>query len=201
MDNNNIETVKISIRRYKRLITALAFLVLFAGGIGGGYFFFLKTSPKARETGRTDVARPTGPVTEIQVYFPSEGRLKAENRAVPRAVSKRAAARATVEEFLKGPSSGIKSLVPQNSRVLGIYDGADGILYIDLSDEFRRNLQVDAISEFLLMRGLYESVLANVYGVADVKILIEGAEVETLGGHISLVRPLGDTVSQTLVEE
>jgi spore germination protein GerM len=201
MNNSNQGIGKIDFRRHKNLITVLAFVILFAGGIAGGYFFFLKTSPKAREAGRTEVVRPTGPVTEIQVYFPSEGRLKAESRSVTQALSKRAAARATVEEFLKGPSSGIKSFIPQNARVLGIYDGEDGILYIDLSDEFRRNLQVDAISEFLLMRGLYESVLTNVYGVADVKILIEGAEVETLGGHISLIKPLGDTVSQTLVEE
>jgi hypothetical protein len=201
MDNNSQDTGRIDFRRHKRLITVMAFIILFAGGIAGGYFFLHKTSPKGREARRAEGIGPAGSVTEVQVYFPSEGRLKAESRSVPRALSKRAAARATVEEFLKGPTSGIKSLVPQNARVLGIYDGADGVLYIDLSDEFRRNLQVDAISEFLLLRGLYESVLANVYGVADVKILIEGAEVETLGGHVSLIKPLGDTVSQTLVEE
>jgi hypothetical protein len=189
--------------RMKVIITAVAFLILFAGGIGGGYLFFLKmkTSQKPRASAVVEVPRKRLPSTEIVVFFPSEGRLASETREAPQSLSRTAMARATIEEFLKGPEGDIKSYVPEGARLLGIYDGADGILYIDISDSFRRNLRVDAILEYLLMRGIYESVLANVYGVADVKILIEGAEVETLGGHISLKRPLGETVAQTIVEE
>jgi len=40
------------------------------------------------------------------------------------------------------------------------------------------------------LKGLYESVVSNVYGVEGVKVLIEGGEVETVGGHISAARPL-----------
>ena len=187
-------------RSPKIFITALVFLVLFAGGIAAGYFFFMKTTQKTAIKG-PETARPTGAATTIQVYFPVEDRLQAEDRQVPRPSSRLASARATVEEFLKGPKTAGKSYVPEGAKLLGVYDGEDGILYIDLSDEFRRNLKVDALGEFLLLRGFYESVLTNVYGVADVKILIERAETETLGGHISLLRPLGETVSQTLVEE
>lgn len=187
-------------RSPKVFITALVFVVLFAGGIAAGYFFFMKTTKKTVLKG-PETARPAGAATTIQVYFPVEDRLQAEDRQVPRPPSRLASARVTVEEFLKGPKTAGESYVPEGARLLGVYDGEDGILYIDLSDEFRRNLKVDALGEFLLLRGLYESVLTNVYGVADVKILIERAETETLGGHISLLRPLGETVSQTLVEE
>jgi spore germination protein GerM len=187
--------------RLKLIITAVAFALLFAGGIGGGYVFFLKTSPKEPVLTVPQAPRQRVSETEIVVFFPSEGRLASETRETPKSPSRTAMAKATVEEFLKGPQGDIKSYVPKGARLLGIYDGADGILYVDISDSFRRNLQVDAISEYLLMRGLYESILANVYGVADVKVLIEGAEVESLGGHMSLERPLGETVAQTIVEE
>lgn len=188
-------------RSPKVFITVLVFLVLFAGGIAAGYFFFMKTTQKKVFLKGPETARPAGAATTIQVYFPIEDRLQAEDRQVPRPPSRLASARVTVEEFLKGPKTAGKSYVPEGARLLGVYDGEDGILYIDLSDEFRRNLKVDALGEFLLLRGLYESILTNVYGVADVKILIERAETETLGGHISLLKPLGETVSQTLVEE
>lgn len=187
--------------RLKVIITTVAFVVLFAGGIGGGYFFFQKTTQKAQLKPVAEAPRHRGSETEVVVFFPAEGRLKSETREISAAISRSEIAKATVEEFLKGPGGNLKSYVPEGARLLGIYDGADGILYVDISDSFRRNLQVDAMAEFLLMRGLYESLLANVYGVGDVKILIEGAEVETLGGHISIRRPLGETVAQTIVEE
>jgi hypothetical protein len=69
------------------------------------------------------------------------------------------------------------------------------MLYIDLSDEFRRNFQGDVFAEFLLLKGLYESIISNVQDIQDIKILIEGKETETLGGHLFLLYPLKDMVS------
>ncbi|MDP3260348.1 MAG: hypothetical protein Q8M34_07160, partial [Thermodesulfovibrionales bacterium] len=56
----------------------------------------------------------------------------------------------------------------------------------------------DAAAEFLLLRGLYESLMSNVYDINDVKILIEGREMESLGGHLYLSYPLKDIVSSDL---
>ncbi|MBS1233295.1 MAG: hypothetical protein H6R42_949, partial [Nitrospirae bacterium] len=50
-------------------------------------------------------------------------------------------------------------------------------------------------AEFLLLKGLYESIISNVQDIQDVKILIEGKETETLGGHLFLLYPLKDMVS------
>jgi len=68
-------------------------------------------------------------------------------------------------------------------------------LYVDLSDEFRRNFQGDVLAEFLLLKGLYESLISNEQEIQDVKILIEGKEIETLGGHLLLTYPLREMVS------
>ncbi len=195
----NNDSTQNSDKTFKIRLTWVIFLVLFVGGIAVGYLFFLRTTPGEKvPVGSSSSAAD---MATIQVYFPVEGRLQYDERQVPRALSRLESARATVEEFLKGPSGKARSIIPEGATLLDIYDGEDGILYVDLSDAFRRNLEVDAFSEFLLLRALYESVLVNVYGVADVKILIEGAEVETIGGHVSLLRPLGDIVAQTIVEE
>ncbi len=186
------------VNKKKTLMTAALFAVLFAIGITAAYVVFESTSPP----GRPPLVEPAGEIsTTIQLFFPSGGKLQSEERSVPRTLSRLSAARATVEEFLKGPSGDIKSYVPGDAELLNIYDGSDGILYVDLSEAFVRNFQGDAFVEFLLLRGLYESILTNVYGVADVKVLIAGREAETLGGHISILKPLGESVSQTLVEE
>jgi spore germination protein GerM len=186
-------------KTFKRLLIGGIAVVLLVGAIAGGYLLSLRAGK-----GATVPAASSGPQAEmatIQVYFPVEGRLQHEERQVPRALSRLESARAAMEEFLKGPSGKAGSPIPEGATLLDIYDGEDGVLYVDLSDAFRRNLEVDALSEFLLLRALHESVLVNVYGVADVKVLVEGAEVETLGGHISLSRALGDIVTQTILQE
>jgi spore germination protein GerM len=155
----------------------------------GGYLFFSKRvipeperAPKAEPAKAEDVT--------LRVYYPYNGRLNMEERKVSTTTSKAALAEAAVAEFLKAPARPVESLVPSGARLLGVYPGNDGILYVDLSDEFRRNFQGDALSEHLLLRGLYESVVWNVYGVEGVKVLIEGGEVESVGGHMSAARPL-----------
>lgn len=132
----------------------------------------------------------------VKVYFPSEGRLIMEERKVKRMGSVTVSAEEIVEEFLKGPLHREKSEVPHGAKVLGLYFGTDGILYVDLSDEFRRNFHGDALSEFLLLKGLYESIISNVAGIDDVKILIEGKEMESIGGHLFALYPLKNTLTE-----
>ena len=90
------------------------------------------------------------------------------------------------------------SLHIKDTKILGIYRGTDKILYVNLSDEFRRNFQGDVMAEFLLLKGLYESLISNIDDVQDVKVLIEGNELETLGGHLYLKYPLKGLVTQDI---
>jgi len=85
--------------------------------------------------------------------------------------------------------------MPKDVQLLGIYRDENRILYIDLSDEFRRNFHGDVPMEFLLLKGLYESLSSNLAEIEDIKVLIEGKEIETLGGHLYLSYPLKDMVS------
>jgi len=131
----------------------------------------------------------------MKIYYPVGNRLQIEERRLHRRTTQIAIAEAIVEEFLKGPVGIRVSDMPKDARLLGIYRDENRILYIDLSDEFRRNFQGDALTEFLLLKGLYESLSSNLAEIEDVKILIEGREIETLGGHLYLSFPLKDMVS------
>jgi spore germination protein GerM len=168
--------------------------LLFLGGVTGGYLYFSKVMQrdKAQEN---DVATNIEDLTSLRVYYPVENHLLIEERRVPRQTGQIAIAEAAMQEYLKGPANTQASLMPKNVKLLGIYKGADRILYIDLSDEFRRNFQGDVMTEFLLLKGIYESIISNVEDIQDVKVLIEGKEVETLGGHLYLMHPLKEVVS------
>lgn len=183
----------------KKYLWAIIIVLLFAGGLAGGFFYFSKKFPsqpspekEAEETG----SRPIEDLFTLRVYYPVEGRLQMEERKVQRKTAQMAVAEAVLGEFFKGPVNSKGSEVPRDTKLLGLYRGSDSILYVDLSDEFRRNFSGDIAAEFLLLKGLFESLISNVQDITDVKILIEGREMESLGGHIYLLYPLKDTVSQ-----
>jgi len=136
----------------------------------------------------------------IKVFYPSSGGLVPEERLVPPSEVQTRVVESAVLEYLKGPSGDAVSYVPEGTQLLGLYRGSDDIIYMDLSHEFRSNFQGDAYGEFLLLRGLYESVMSNAEDVTGLKVLIEGKDVDTIGGHISLKGTLGSVVSSTMIE-
>lgn len=173
------------------------FLFLFIAGLISGYFYFLtrQKAPAYEIIQRKGESPQDTDLSIVRVYYPVKERLIMEERRVRRQPSTASMAGSVVEEFLKGPSIDRDSLVPEGVRLLNTFVGKDGILYVDLSDEMRRNFQGDALAELLLLKGLYESVISNIAGIEDIKILIEGKEIESLGGHISILYPLKNTVT------
>lgn len=185
------------------LIWSGIFLLLFIVGMIGGYLYFFRrqeipfhNSGFEKEEGIYDAD-----LSLVKIYYPLKDRLIMEEKMVKGQASTPAMASSILMEFLKGSSRQQGSLIPQGARLLNTFMGKDGILYIDLSDEIRRNFQGDAYAEFLLLKGIYESIISNLSGVEDVKILVEGKEIESLGGHISILYPLKNTVASVMGEE
>ena len=183
----------------KKPYSMVLLAVLFLAGVFGGYIVFMKVFPQQISPEDADESLIMHEeLFTLRMYYPVNDRLLLEERKLPRRTAQLAIAEAAVEEYLKGPSGGLISPIPSDSRLLGIYKDTDQILYVDLSDEFRRNFQGDVYAEFFLLKGLYESLISNVPDIQDVKVLIEGKEIETLGGHLFLFFPLKDIVSAEL---
>jgi hypothetical protein len=181
----------------KKLLIILLLGLLFIGGLAGGYLYFSKIYSKAMPASeeRVEALPKTEDLISLKIYHPVGNRLQIEEKRVQSRTTQISIAQSVIEEFLKGPVGSQVSELPKGTKLLGIYRDADKILYIDLSEEFRRNFQGDALSEYLVLKGLYDSLTSNLDDVEDVKILIEGRETETLGGHFYLSYPLKDMVS------
>ncbi len=171
-------------------------ILLFLCGVAGGYLYFSKVilSDKTLPGGAGMLSKSED-LFSLRMYYPVADHLQIEERRLPRRILPMAFAEAVVEQYLKGPVDAKASVVPQDAKLLSLYKGSDGVLYVDLSEEFRRNFQGDALTEFLLLKGLYQSIISNVEDIQDVKVLIEDKETETLGGHLYLLYPLRDMVS------
>jgi hypothetical protein len=182
--------------KIKKLSIIIFSGLLFLGSLIGGYFYFLKFSHKQIPEEKVLQTLPQiEDLFTLKIFYPIGNKLQIEERRLPRRTTQIAIAEAIVEEYLKGPTGVKTSDMPKDARLLGIYLDENKILYIDLSDELRRNFHGDALTEFLFLKGLFESLSANLGAIEDVKVLIEGGERETLGGHLYLSYPLKDMVS------
>ena len=172
--------------------------VFFVAAASGSYFLLHKFRSAER-------AAPTPPAPrtllepedffDLRIFYPLDDHLQMVEKRLPRRTRQTAIAEALVEEYFKGPGNGSVSCIPPNVKLLALYRDEQQILYVDLSDELRRNFQGDALSEYLLLKGLYESLISNLQDVQDVKILVEGKEIETMGGHLFLKYPLKSIIS------
>jgi len=174
-------------------ITLIVFF--FIAGAAGSYFFMRYFGPAQNQPlhNETLIQSDEGQdIMVIRLSIPRNEKLETSEKKIPRRTKNIALAEAVIEEFFRTPAN--DSLIPQGVRVLGIYHDASLNLYLDLSDEFRRNFQGDARAEFLVLKGMHDSLLANLQDFQDLKILVEGKEIESLGGHFYLKYPLKSTL-------
>ena len=181
-----------------RRLWIILIVLFFIAGVAGSYLFMRNFTLREKQTpspiAQSPLMEPVD-ISVLRIYLPHNNRLDLVEKKIPKRISNTAIAEAVVEEFFKQTvDDGITS-IPQNVKLLGLYKDEGQMLYVDLSDEVRRNFQGDALSEYLLLKGIYESLVSNVQDFQDVKILVEGKEIETLGGHFYLNYPLKNTFS------
>lgn len=79
-----------------------------------------------------------------------------------------------------------------------LYLDEEGIIYIDLGSEIKKNFRGDAYGEMKVLSGLFNGIKNIIPGLSAIKILIEGSEAETFGGHIDISRPLGEEIAYNI---
>jgi hypothetical protein len=128
--------------------------------------------------------------TPVYIFFPTSQGLVREERTVTAGSLPVKMVESLLAEYFSGFKTEMK-----NTVVRGVYRDRNRIFYIDLSDDFRRHFSGNAAYEYYLLKSIYQTVVSNVSEARDVKILIEGREVESVGGHMMISAPLQEAVS------
>lgn len=87
---------------------------------------------------------------------------------------------------------------PYNIQLLDLYMDSTGVIYIDISDELRKNFRGDVLEELDIVAGLYSRIKEAVPGFTALKILIQGREADSFGGHIDISKPIGEDIAVTI---
>lgn len=173
-------------------------VVFFLVGAAGTYVFLTRFAPSATQQADVRYSQNLPALAEdlvpVRFSFPKNGRIETIEKRIPKRTRALAAAEAVIDEFLKGPGGTAGSGIPPQVKLLGVYRDTGQTLIVDFSDEIRRNFQGDLLTEYLLLRAFFETLTGNLPEVQDVKILVEGKEIDTLGGHFPLKFPLRSIV-------
>ncbi|MBI5055155.1 MAG: hypothetical protein HZB61_00870 [Nitrospirae bacterium] len=102
------------------------------------------------------------------------------------------AALASAEDAIK------RYLKTYRASLQDLYMDKDGIVYIDLGNELKKDFKGDASEELNIIAGLYKCIEPVVPGLTAIKILIEGHEAETLGGHLDISKPIGKEIAENI---
>lgn len=179
-----------------KIIWIFLIIIFFIAGAAGSYFLMKYLAPAGTQQASEEQelhSTESQDLITVRLLLPKSQKLEMTERKLKKRMKSTALAEAVVEEFFK--EAGNMHAIPQQVKLLGIYRDIHQVLYIDFSDELRRNFQGDALDEFLLLKGLYESLVSNVQDFQDLKVLVEGKEIETLGGHLLLKYPLKSLVT------
>lgn len=106
----------------------------------------------------------------------------------------RAALLSNAEDTIK------KYMEPHGTKLLDLYMDKDGIIYADFSNELRNKFNGDASDEYQIIVGLYKNIKTNIPNFNSLKILMDGKEVESLGGHIDISKSIGEPIEKSTGE-
>ena len=126
----------------------------------------------------------------VTLYFLSDDDdlLHGESREIAAGRSAAEEAERALAELVKGSTAGLVSPLPPETRVRQVFITKEGTAYVDFGREIMEKFSYGSASELAAVYAVVDTLAANFKAVKKVAILVEGAEKETLGGHIDLTQ-------------
>jgi hypothetical protein len=141
----------------------------------------------------TDIPKKTSPVEMISVdlYYadPDRDGLKAEKRGISPGSSLSETISHTLHELIKGPRGNLINAIPGNTKLKDVRIDNDGVVWVDFSAHLSRAHPGGSSGEIMTVYSIVNTVLLNFKEVEKVRIVIDGADLDTLAGHIDCTKP------------
>ena len=174
-----------------RLATLIIFCILAGGLLAYSYRAFFSTGPQEGLEPRQGNILPSLDKMRAHLYFlgPNHRFLKAEERSLAKTDSVVDQARSIVSALIQGPEGKLLPTLPSETSLLSLYVGEDGVAYIDFDNVISEQHPGGSLCELFTIFSIVNTLALNIQEIESVKILINGAEAETLAGHIDIRFP------------
>lgn len=174
----------------------LIMILVFTTGAIAGYFYFKPRltfkSPFIEniETQRLRAKSYENEKDSLELYKSPTTELLENNNELRKDILL-----ATVEDVIK------KYMQPYNTKLLDLYMDKNGAIYADFSNELIKKFNGDVSDEYQIIAGLYKNIKATAPDFNSLKILVDGKDVESFGGHIDISKPIGEAIEKSIGEE
>ena len=155
------------------------------------------TPPKAPLYNQSDPKMP------VKLFFlgseAGDVILAAEDQTIYRSAELANRAKQVLQNLIAGPKTpGLFPSIPKDTKLLEVFIDDSGLAYVDFSDPLSANHPGGMLNEQATVYSIVNSLTYNLPEIRQVKILVGGAEKETLAGHLLLL-PLEMDLSITNV--
>ncbi len=161
-------------------------IIFFSGGGGEKVKRFVDANvPKTPET----AARPPATRT-VTLFFiaDDDDLLHKETREIAAGPTDADEAERALAELIRGSEKGFLSPLPPQTRVRQVFIARDGLATADFSRDIAEGFTYGSTSELAAVYAVVNTLVYNFKPVKKVVLIVEGAERETLGGHVDLSR-------------
>jgi spore germination protein GerM len=180
--------------RQKRGRSAGKFLVILFL-LGFGLFIFSTLRHDILKNFKPGEVKPGGPEKRksVVLYF-SDGEgelLVGEKRALSQGGSLQEEAKETVVELIHGPKGKLIPTLPSKTKLIALQVDDQGLAKVNFSRALTQDHPGGSSAEIMTVYSVVNSLALNFPEIKRVQILVEGKEIETITGHLSLNRPTG----------
>ena len=152
---------------------------------------YLTTPDGAAIAGDGPAATEGRRIAATLFYVTDDGsQLRAVSREVPFGATREEQAREIVAAQVQAPPAGQVSAIPAGTVVRTVFLTDTGQAYVDLGGTFATEHMGGSLNEALAVYAIVNALTTSLPDVLAVQILIDGKEVDTLGGHLDLRFPL-----------
>ena len=142
----------------------------------------------------------TDPPMTVKLFFPGMQEdiiLSGEDQTIFRSAELANRARQILQKLLEGPKTArLYPSLPKDTKLQEVFIDGMGLAYVDFSSPISANHPGGMLNEQATVYSIVNSLTYNLPEIRQVKILVGGAEKETLAGHCLLL-PLGMDLSIT----
>ena len=99
-------------------------------------------------------------------------------------------AKELVAELIRGPKGKLIPTLPPQTRLLTLQVDERGMAKLSFSKAFTADHPGGSSAEIMTVYSIVNSLTTNFPQIKRVQILVEGKEIESIAGHLSLIRPI-----------
>ena len=124
----------------------------------------------------------------VTLYFSEEEGeyLVGEKREIPKKESVEEEAKEAIIELIRGPRGELIPTLPSQTELLGLQLDQRGLARVNFNRALTKNHPGGSSAEMMTVYSVVNSLTSNFPNIKRVQFLIEGKQVETIAGHLSL---------------